>query len=97
MIYSGIPIYDKSSELITIINKILAEPWSDRQIKNGKKIEVPLEWGADVIGFTAARYRHEGWIVTRIVQISSQTRTYFLSFQNPKWKKRSDQFSQVAP
>lgn len=91
MIYTGIPLYDKSSELIKVINKILAEAWTEKQIKGGKKIEVPIEWGEDVIGFASVRYKQEGWIVTRLLQISDK-RTYFLIFQNPKWKKYSDQF-----
>ena len=36
MIFSGNSSYDKSSELIESINKILSDKWSHRQIAEGK-------------------------------------------------------------
>ena len=92
MIFSGNSTYDRSSELIESINKILSDKWSKRQIVEGKKVEVPYQWGADVIGLTASRYKKEGWVVTRIVQVTGNQREYFLKFKNPKWKTYDDQF-----
>ena len=92
MIFSGNSSYDKSSELIESINKILSDKWSYRQIVEGKKVEIPHQWGEDVIGITASRYKREGWVVTRIVQVTGSQRGYFLKFRNPKWKTYDDQF-----
>ena len=94
MIFSGNDSYDRSTELIESINKILSDRWSHRQIADGKKVEIPHQWGEDVIGITASRYRREGWIVTRIVQVTGTQREYFLKFKNPKWKTYDDQFSE---
>ena len=93
MIFSGSKLYDRSSELIESINKILSDKWSHKQIVDGKRIEVPHQWGEDVIGITAGRYRREGWNVARIVQVTGKQREYFLRFKNPKWKKYDDQFN----
>ena len=92
MIFSGNSSYDKGSELIESINKILSDKWSYRQIVEGKKVEIPHQWGEDVIGITASRYKREGWVVTRIVQVTGSQRGYFLKFRNPKWKTYDDQF-----
>jgi hypothetical protein len=93
MIFSGSKLYDRSSELIESINKILSGEWSQKQISDGKRVEVPRQWGEDVIGITASRYRKEGWKVARIVQLTGEQREYFLSFKNPKWKGYNDQFN----
>jgi len=93
MIFSGSKLYDRSSELIESINKILSDKWSRKQISDGKRVEVPYQWGEKVIGITAGRYRREGWTVVRIVQVTGNQRSYFLKFKNPKWKKYDDQFN----
>jgi hypothetical protein len=94
MILSGSPTYDQSSKLIESINKILETQWSHSQVTEGKKIEVPLEWGYDVYCFTAKRYQREGWLVTRSVELTSSKRHYYLEFKHPKWKQYSDQFTE---
>lgn len=92
MILSGSATYDQSSKLIQSINKILSESWSRRQIAQGKKIEIPHEWGFDTYCLTASRYRSEGWLVKKSVELTSAKRHYYLEFKNPKWKSYDDQF-----
>lgn len=96
MILSGSTTYDQSSQLIESINEILRARWSRKQIAYGKKIKIPSEWGLDVMSITALRYRKEGWLVKRLVELSSEERTYYFEFKNPKWKKYDDQFDPVT-
>ena len=92
MILSGSTTYDQSTKLIESINKILKAQWSHRQVAEGKKIEVPTEWGYDVYCFTATRYRREGWLVRKSVELTSSRRHYYLEFKHPSWKQYQDQF-----
>ena len=93
MILSGSPTYDQSTKLIESINRILKEPWSHRQVAQGKKIEIPPEWGYDAYSLTASRVRGEGWLVKKSVELTSTRRFYYLEFINPNWRKYDDQFS----
>jgi len=92
VILSGSTTYDQSSKLIESINEILGARWSHKQIAKGKKIKIPTDWGEDVMAITASRYKKEGWLVRRLVELSPEERTYYLEFKNPKWKKYDDQF-----
>ena len=93
MILSGSPMHDQSSRLINAINRILGEPWSQKQVTHGKKIEIPTEWGYDTYCVTAERYKGEGWMVKKSVELTSTRRFYYLEFRNPSWHTYDDQFS----
>ena len=74
----------QKNELVKIINQTLKDSWSTDDIKNGKDIHCMRSWfGAlrDVIPL----YRKKGWIVKKLLSISTRGRKLTLNFKHPTW------------
>ena len=81
-----------SGELVNAINDLLEGPWAKRELVAGKKIIFPIEQaGHQAMYEVTSAFREVGWVVDRIVELSSPgTRTYYLNFINPNWKNSGD-------
>jgi len=92
MIFSSVePIdpgddHDDRDIVVKSINKCLEKSWTATEIKKGRKIEIPGFWRSHIDGLIL-EYREAGWVVSKLIQISSarpKQRLFFMTFKNPK-------------
>jgi len=69
-----------------MINKILKEPWDDAATKNGKEIHCMPAW-INGLKEIIPLYSDKGWVVAKIVSISSRGRQLSLNFKHPSWSE----------
>jgi len=75
--------------LIDALNHILQGDWTIKEIKDGKLIKFPIELGEGLLVESLRKFRHVGWSVRRIVELTPSGRTHYLEFTNPNWQEEA--------
>jgi len=76
-------------ELIRALNHILEGSWTIREIKDGKRIQFPIELGEDLMNESIRKFRKVGWKVRKLVELTPAGRNHYLEFINPNWAKEA--------
>jgi len=76
-------------QLIEALNHILEGSWTIKEIKDGKRVIFPLGLGEALMHESIQKFRHVGWNVRRVVELTPSGRTYYLEFVNPNWQKEA--------
>lgn len=78
----------QKNNLVKIINKILRDPWSIKDIKEGKDLQCMPAWTLSVKEVIPL-YLEKGWLVKKKLAITSKGRHLSLNFKHPQWDQKT--------
>ncbi len=78
----------KKNDFIKMINRALEEPWTLKEVKQGRDICFLPGWKKIAVELVPL-YVEKGWKVDCVVSLSSNAqRQFFLNFKNPTLKNK---------
>lgn len=77
----------QKNDIVKLINQTLKNSWTAEDIKNGKDIQCMPSW-ISALRDVIPMYRKKGWIVKKLLSISTRGRKLTLNFKHPTWAEK---------
>jgi hypothetical protein len=77
----------QKKDIVKIINQTLKNSWSADDIRNGKNIHCLPSW-TTALRDVVPMYRDKGWVVKKLLSISTKGRKLTLNFKHPTWSEK---------